>query len=407
MLQEHRVGEDNMNGKRILIISKSLTSGGAERVAANVATHLNQDDNKAWLLVLDGSICTYNTEAPLIDLKMPWAKTVSGKIKWYLKVMRMIAKYKKVLKITHAVSFLSEPDLLNVLTKKYGKSIVSVRNNRSALNRNELSKIKDHFIFNKADRIVALSLGAKEDLVSFYKIKPSKIDVIYNACDAEKIQSMASEILHDVDTLFSYKKIVITAGRLTGQKGQWHLIRAFKLVHVKVPDAKLLILGQGEEKEYLKLLIKELGLTDTVKLMGYHKNPYYYLKRSDIFIFPSLYEGFGNILLEAMACDLPIISTDCIAGPRELLEPGTSYDVRTTDKIIHAKYGVLIPPCDGKRYNEKAEITEEERMMSEAIIEMLLNEELQKKYSMQSTRRIKDFTNESIYKQWLSVMDEV
>ena len=117
--------------KRILIISKSLTSGGAERVAANLATKLNQGKDRAWLLVLDGSVSTYSTKAPLIDLQMPWQKTIIGKVKWYMRVTRLIAKYKKDLNITHCISFLSEPDLLNVLTKRYSKTIVSVRNNRS------------------------------------------------------------------------------------------------------------------------------------------------------------------------------------------------------------------------------------------------------------------------------------
>lgn len=90
----------------------------------------------------------------------------------------------------------------------------------------------------------------------------------------------------------------MTAGRLVDQKGQWHLIRAFSRVINKLPDAKLLILGQGGNKDYLERLIKDYKLEDSIKLLGYKSNPYIYMVRSDIFAFSSVYEGLGNILVE-------------------------------------------------------------------------------------------------------------
>ncbi|MEH7746759.1 glycosyltransferase [Neobacillus drentensis] len=397
-----------MENKRILVISKTLTSGGAERVAANLATQLNRGNDKAWLLVLDGSVATYSSEAPIIDLQMPWANSTIGKIKWYLKVTRLIAKCKRDLKITHAISFLSEPDLLNVFTKFYGKAIVSVRNNRSSLNRSVFNKKKDQFIFNSAERIVSLSQGAKEDLIDFYGTDANKIDVIYNTCDTERIEKQSKlKPENEIDEEFVTGKTVITAGRLTGQKGHWHLIRAFQYVVKKVPNAKLLILGQGEEEVYLAKLIIDLGLADNIKLIGYHKNPYYYLAKSDLFVFSSNFEGFGNILLEAMACGLPIVSTDCMVGPRELLAPGTSYKERVKDSALKAENGILVPVCDGTRYRAEDSITKEERIMADAIVEMLTDEELKERYRCRSNIRIQDFTDEKITKEWIKVLDRL
>ncbi|MBT2701020.1 glycosyltransferase [Bacillus sp. ISL-40] len=397
-----------MENKRILVISKTLTSGGAERVAANLATQLNRGNDKAWLLVLDGSVATYSSEAPIIDLQMPWASTTIGKIKWYLKVTRLIAKYKRDLKITHAISFLSEPDLLNVFTKFYGKAIVSVRNNRSSLNRSVFNKKKDQFIFNSAERIVSLSQGAKEDLIDFYGTDANKIDVIYNTCDTERIEKQANlKPENGIDEEFVTGKTVITAGRLTGQKGHWNLIRAFQYVVKKVPSAKLLILGQGEEEVYLAKLITDLGMADNIKLIGYHKNPYYYLAKSDLFVFSSNFEGFGNILLEAMACGLPIVSTDCMVGPRELLAPGTSYKERVKDSALKAENGILVPVCDGTRYRAEDPITKEERIMADAIVEMLTDEELKERYRSRSNIRIQDFTDEKITEEWIKVLDRL
>lgn len=397
-----------MSEKRILIISKSLTSGGAERVAANLATQLNRGQNKAWLMVLDGSITTYSTEAPLIDLQARWRSTVIGKIMWYLKVTQLVAKYKRKLKITHTISFLSEPDLLNVLTKGKDKTIVSVRNNRSSLNRSKFNKIKDQFIFNSADRIVSLSQGVKDDLINFYGTDDKKIDVIYNTCNTELIRNKLNEKPEDVDeSIFISGRTVITAGRLTEQKGHWHLVRAFKRVVEMIPDARLLILGQGDKKEYLMKLIKELKLDNSVIMVGYHKNPYYYLGKSDVFVFSSMFEGFGNILLEAMACGLPIISTDCMVGPRELLAPGTSYKECVKDCISEVENGILVPVCDGNYYNPTDEITKEEELLAQSIIRVLSNDDLKRKYYRKSHERIKDFTDEHITEQWQKVLDHI
>lgn len=395
-----------MDNKRILVISKSLTSGGAERVAANLASQLNKGEDEAWLLVLDGSVPTYSTEAPLIDLHMPWEKSFIKKIKWYLKVIRLISKYKKDLKITHAISFLSEPDLLNILTKKYSKTIVSVRNNRSFLNRSKLNKLKDKFIFRNSDKIVALSQGVKEDLINFYGIKSDSIYVIYNSCDVKGIKEKSNIKPLDFDnTILKKGKTVITAGRLNKQKGQWHLIRSFKNVVKEIPDSKLLILGQGEEEKYLSKLILDLNLENNVYLMGYHKNPYYYLKESDLFVFSSNFEGFGNILLEAMACDLPIISTDCLVGPRELLQPNTSYKDCVKESMLEAHNGILIPVCDGKHYSGEDPLTIEEKIMADAIIKLLNDNELREKYKSQSINRIRDFSEEKIIEQWKLVIN--
>ena len=94
-------------------------------------------------------------------------------------------------------------------------------------------------------------------------------------------------------------------GRLTRPKGQWHLIRALSYVKKEIEDVKLLILGQGELKGYLKELVDKLDLRNNVEFLGYQRNPFKYIASSDLFVFSSLYEGFGNVLVEAMACGVP------------------------------------------------------------------------------------------------------
>ena len=165
----------------------------------------------------------------------------------------------------------------------------------------------------------------------------------------DKIQG---EKLPDDDEQFFINNkgnIVLTAGRLVDQKGQWHLIRAFSRVINKMPDAKLLILGQGGNKDYLERLIKDYKLEDSIKLLGYKSNPYIYMVRSDIFAFSSVYEGLGNILVECMACGLPVVSADYKYGAKKLLAP--DMDLKTEiHEVTYGKYGILVPEMDDKKY---------------------------------------------------------
>ncbi len=394
--------------KRIMIISRALSHGGAERVATNLATSLSKYHD-VILVILDGSRNTYGSTVETIDLELSIRKN-GFKIKWYTTLIKNINKIKREKKITHAISFLSEPDLANVLTKRNSKAIISIRNKQSALVKGRLKKIRDKVLFSKSDEIVALSEMVKYDLVKNYDVDEEKIKVIYNPCDKENIKNnIYKDIMtkEEKDIFESSDNIIITAGRLSYQKGQWHLIRSFSEVVKVINDAKLIILGVGEKEEYLRKLIKEFKLENNIYLLGHKSNPYVYLNKSNVFVFSSLFEGLGNVLLEAMACELPIISTDCDSGPRELLDPKN--DIRKTgkaDNIIYGEYGILVPVFDGIEYSMYDPLTKEELIYSKAIIEILRNQELRLKYKRKSIERGDDFSVDSISQQWLNLIGE-
>lgn len=381
----------------ILIMTRLLTSGGAERVAANLATELSER-HKVKLVVFDGTKATYGCNVDVIDLKMPMQRNIIKKAIWYLKVLVNIYKIKKVNKITHTISFLNEADLINVLTPQ-GKRIVSVRSHRSLANKNIITYIKDKIVFRLADKIVALSKGVKEDLVKNYQIRSEMIDVIYNSCDTKKIQKNSCvEADQDYLNLLSGYDVV-NAGRLVDEKGQWHLIRAFNKVVMNISNARLFILGIGPHEEYFKKIIRSYGLEGNVFLMGYKKNPYAYLRKGSVYVFSSVREGFGNIMLEAMACKLPIIAADCLYGPRELIEPQTSYAEKCVDRVKYGEYGILVPCCDEKYYMDEP-LTVEENIMADEIIKILKNPKMQEWYREKSQERITDFSPEKIRRQW-------
>ncbi|HTL39266.1 MAG TPA: glycosyltransferase [Methylomirabilota bacterium] len=175
-------------------------------------------------------------------------------------------------------------------------------------------------LYNFADVAHAASLGVAEDLVSF-GVNKGKIKVIYNPVVSPKILEMSQQ--EPPHEWFRQKEvpIVLGIGRLVAQKDFFTLLRAFALAR-KEKNMRLAILGEGPDREALIRLSQELGITSDFVLLGFSNNPYSYLKRASLFILSSAWEGFGNVLAEAIALGTPAVSTDCPHGPREILENG-------------------------------------------------------------------------------------
>lgn len=394
--------------KNLMIITRALTYGGAERVAAGLATYLSSYYN-VDLVVIDGDKQSYQTTANTIYLGQSIIDKGNGirRIQWNVRLYKKIRKLRQNKKYECVISFLTEPELMNALTCKFGKSITSIRNVRSSVVSGKIKKMRDKWVFSKMDGIVSLSENVKKDLIDNYNVKPDKVRVIYNICDKEYIGNEISNgvIDADISEWIASGKVFITMGRLSEQKAQWHMIRAFACVAKKYPEVKLAILGRGEQEEYLETLIKELDMADQIRLLGFKSNPYVYLSKAYCFLFSSVFEGLGNSIVEAMACGLPIISTDCNAGPRELLSPDSSLETKI-DGIELAKFGILTPVCDGVHRRGKDALTLEEEELAKAIEMMVVNEGVYKKYKQKSVERGEQFDIDSIVNQWISVIEQ-
>lgn len=394
--------------KRIMIVTRILTGGGAERVAASLATYL-KDKYEVLLVVIDGSKRTYETQANtrFLDLSVFDKGNGLNRIKWFFTLYSRFKCVRKEYNPDCVISFLTEPELMNALTSGHGKSVTSIRNVRSSVVKGKLKKARDKWVFSKMDKIVSLSYNAKEDLIKNYGVPNEKVEVIYNVCEIDRIRNRILEgcILDKEQAWINNNKTLITLGRLTEQKAQWHMIRAFKEVVNHDSEAKLVVLGEGDKKEYLQQLIKKLNLEDAVCLMGYKENPYPYLANAAGFVFSSIYEGLGNSIVEAMACGIPVISTDCNAGPRELLAPNTDFSKSTKD-IELAEYGILTPVCDGIEYEAEDPLTSEERKLAEAMIMLLDNKNISETYRNKSIERGQQFDTDKIVSQWCAVIEE-
>lgn len=315
---------------RVAFFIPSLAGGGAERVAVNLTGELSKRGIKVDLVLGEAEgifLSEMQKGVHIVDLKAKRVLYALPKLICYLKKNRP----------DFMISSLSHSNIIAVLAVKLSgtKTKILVKEDSTLSLASSNSLIKDWFVrflarlfYPMADAIVAVSNGVKEDLVQNFHISPNKIKVIYNPVINNEIFEKAKEpVLHPWFTSKS-TPIIIAVGRLTKPKDFKTLIKAFYLVR-KEMEVNIAILGEGEERQHLEELSKELGVSEYVYMPGFVDNPYKYMSRSDIFVLSSIYEGFANVLVEAMALGLPIVSTDCKSGPREILENG--------------KYGKLVP----------------------------------------------------------------
>ncbi len=211
----------------------------------------------------------------------------------------------------------------------------------------KLTPLSSRLLYPFADQITAISKGVAEDLAKTAKISPSKIAMIYNPVfeanfDPNPIKAADHPWLNDPDI-----PVVLGIGRLMEQKDFKTFLKAAKIIS-QSRSVRFLILGEGEKRPDLEHYILRNNLTETVQLVGFVDEPFRYLKAASAFVLSSQWEGFGNVLVEAMIMGVPVISTDCPHGPREILnggEFGHLVPVEDSPAIARAIFQVL----DGDR----------------------------------------------------------
>ena len=259
------------------------------------------------------------------------ARMLVPTLRRYLKT----AKPKVVISLAFHINILTA--LASIGLQERPRLILSVHNSLSQTLRaigwpaSLWTKFATMFLYRLADGLVAVSEGAADDLARVAKLNRKSIRTIYNPVIRSDYHTLVSEIPSHPWASGKTCPLVVSIGRLSEQKNHAVLIRAFAKV-ISTRDARLLILGEGNLRKNLENLILGLGLEGSVALPGYVDNPLPYMKAADVFVLSSDWEGFGNVLAEAMAAGTPVISTDCPHGPREILADG--------------KWGKLVPVGD-------------------------------------------------------------
>ena len=187
------------------------------------------------------------------------------------------------------------------------------------------------WLYPYAFKIIAVSNGVADDLIDLLNLSADRISTITNPIINEKVLVLSNQAVSHPWLLNKSIPVILAVGRLTLAKDYETLLQAFKRAR-KERHLRLMILGDGEIRGRLEDLVVKLKLEKDVVMPGFVKNPYAYMRNSDAFVLSSRWEGFGNVLVEAMACGTPVISTDCPSGPAEILENG--------------KWGALVPVGD-------------------------------------------------------------
>lgn len=323
--------------KKICIITSSLNGGGAQKVAVNLANHFADSDYSVDLVVfkLIGPYQSLvNKKVTLVNLNASLRGYLFFKMRQYLRTNRKA----QVLSVLRGVN-------VYVGFAAYGLKIKSLTfSEQNTMNATEIkSQLRKNFYkflmkvaYNRADCIIANSDDTKSDLVKSRIIPAEKAVVIRNPVLASDFQRLKGEKLDEPWFLDEDKKVILSVGRLHRQKNFSFLISVFKEVHEINAFSRLVIVGEGEEKERLFGLIEKEGLSEGIRIIEFQKNIYPYYENSDVFALTSDWEGFGNVLVEALSVGLPVVSTNCPGGPKMILENG--------------KYGKLIPLGDKKAY---------------------------------------------------------
>ena len=368
---------------KIILIISSLGHGGAQRVITYIASHLKREK-------YDISLILYEKKGSLLHELSDHIHIYDFKKQTPWDFIRLILSTRKVIRESNpdiVMSFLFYTNIVTGLAllflKRKFKLIFSERNYPPQyLLRTPCGWIKKFlikFTYPKADLVLPNSDLTKVALNNIFNVRPERLKTIYNPIDLKSvIQKSQDKVGHPFfdsrDT-----QVIVSVGRLVPQKRIDRLLRAFFLVKKQIDIARLIIIGEGKLRAELSELAVKLNIQDLVEFVGFKENPYSWIAKSDIFVLSSDYEGFPNVLLESMACQTPIISTDCQSGPSEI--------------IINGESGLLIPPGD-------------EKEMANGIVKLLENKQLRDKIAENGMKRVAEFSIEKILPQYEQIFEK-
>ncbi len=374
------------SARRIALFQWSFAGGGVERMNVRLASALLSRGYRVDIVVLnpDGPNRTLiPKEAKIIPLKrrtrlagLLWAiglnERLAIKLADFPKLPELFSwlpsysTYLQEFKPDIVVSAMPHCNLVAAAAKAFCKetpyTMLTERNPPSSKFRAQPSHMRRFgkpmsILYHFADVLVGVSTEVSHDLATTLDIPSQHVETVYNPAYDHEIARLAAQKPNHVwfeEDESRKESILLSVGKLHPQKDFPTLIRAFAALHLNYPqhrDSRLLILGTGKQYKYLMKLARDLGVADSIDLPGYTDNPYSYMARSSVFILPSIYEGFGNVIVEALGCGCPVVATTAPGGPAEILnygefgwlvEPG---DVAGMTEAIHHALGHPQPPC--------------------------------------------------------------
>lgn len=368
--------------KKVIFLIDNLKGGGAEKAIKIIVEGLQEKGLNPIVILLEDQK-DYKLKDKIEVYSLTNKISQYNFLGLYFKLLKLLKKFSP--DIIYATN--TKAQILSIVTKPFFKT-QRIINIQVDLTKQYEGREYIFNIYNKllkhADGYSFISHGIYENLKD--KIPQKEKIFIPNPVDFNEIDNLKLEPIEDEFKSIYDKKVFITIGRLTQQKGQWDLIEAFSILN---EDAHLLILGAGEKEQELKSLVKNYNIENRVFFLGFQKNPFKFLFHADIFVLSSLWEGFGNVIVEAMRCELPIISTDCPSGPREILSPDSDLNLKLKDNIELAQFGILVPVSNPQK-------------LSVAMKKMFEEQDTEIKYKKQSITRASDYNKEVLVNKFIS-----
>ena len=369
--------------KKLAVFLYSMGPGGAERVVSNLLPALCKKYEVH--LVLMSEVLAYEIPSAVkihfLERSDPYESDVRKLFRLAFALPSLALKYKKLcenLGIDAHFVLMNRPCYVALAAKILGlkgRMVISERSCPSVIYKSGLSGFANRIfvkaLYPRADLILANAQGNADDLVRNFGCDAAKTKVLYNAVDLAAIKTLANEPLEG-----KFKPFFLNIGRLDSGKNQAMLIKI--IANLKDKRATLGILGKGPLHGELQNLIDELGVGERVKLLGTDKNPFKFIKNAQCFLCASRFEGFSNVLLEALACERFIISTDHKSGARELLGDD--------------EYGILTPVDDGKA-------------MEAAMRRALEDEDLRQDYEKKAYGRVAKFDKNAVAAQLIGYLE--
>lgn len=315
---------------KICFVIPTLSGGGAERVAVAVLSAMDATRYERTLYVFS------KTDGVYFDHIAPGVRVVVATRRAWLPRMWELAGFLRSSRPDIVMPFLSYFITALAVGLAGGRARVVFNQGTPTsgfLNdpdftwggwRRGIFTVVTRIFYSRADAVVVTSQGVADDLIEQYRVPASRIRVLHNPVDLDAITKLAGERVDDA--VGTDGPVVAAAGRLAGVKNYPLMIAALEHVVARTP-ASLWILGDGPERARLESLARDHRVGTCVRFLGFQQNPFRFIAKADVFVLTSTYEGFGNVLIEAMACGTPVIATR---------SPGT------IEIITHGKNGLLV-----------------------------------------------------------------
>ncbi len=404
---------------KILMLIPELGYGGAEKSFLRLSDLLAERHDVRIAVFkrhyAKGNYSVSDDEVLALPIVVMDDEEHSGRLRRWMSRWRKLRALKQESDIT--ISFLTGANILNVAVFGKSKTVVSMRGSRhfdpafTGIKRFLYEYIVDPLTFMLANRIVSISEGLSNELGKHVclntKLKIQTIELFVNA--EEMISETNDPIEEELEKLRG-QPVIITAGRLSPEKGFHDLITVFSNVYKSVPNAKLILIGDGPMYQTLIELARTLHLSVSdgssgvekaaVIFLGYRKNPLRYFRVAKTFVLSSLTEGFSNTVLEALAAGVPVVATNCPWGPRSILyerstDNNTPYP---TEKVTQADYGLLMPRIDMVHYHKE---------WIDVLISILQDSNVDNNLIDSARDRLHAFDSHIVGQKWFKLLEEL